>query len=62
MDLDPPWRLLLGLLDGSRTGEELAAQMQARLAQSGRDIPLERVNELTWQQLWLFARQGLLIA
>jgi hypothetical protein len=35
--------------------------MQAMLAQSGRDLPLERLRELTWQQLWLFARQGLLV-
>jgi SAM-dependent methyltransferase len=60
MDLDPPGRMLLGLLDGSRTVDELAAQMQATLAQSGMDMPLERLNELIWQQLWLFARQGLL--
>jgi len=60
MDLDPPGRMLLGLLDGSRTADELAAQMQAMLAQSGLDMPQERLNELIWQQLWLFARQGLL--
>jgi hypothetical protein len=35
--------------------------MQAGLAQSGLDVPLERVKDLTWQQLWLFARQGLLL-
>jgi SAM-dependent methyltransferase len=62
IDLDRPGRILLGLLDGSRTVDELTAQMQATLAQSGVDMPLERLNELTWQQLWLFARQGLLVA
>ncbi|HQS81040.1 MAG TPA: class I SAM-dependent methyltransferase [Thiobacillus sp.] len=61
MDLDAPGRMLLGRLDGSRTVDELAAQMQAMLAQSGRDLPLARLRELTWQQLWLFARQGLLV-
>ncbi|MBW8306272.1 MAG: methyltransferase regulatory domain-containing protein, partial [Thiobacillus sp.] len=61
MDLDAPGRMLLGRLDGSRTVDELAAQMQAMLAQSGRDLPMERLRELTWQQLWLFARQGLLV-
>ena len=61
MDLDPAGRMLLGTLDGSRTVDELAALMQATLAQSGLDMPLGRLNELTWQQLWLFARQGLLI-
>jgi SAM-dependent methyltransferase len=61
MDLDAPGRMLLGKLDGSCTVDELAAQMQATLAQSGRDLPLERLSELTWQQLWLFARQGLLV-
>lgn len=62
MDLDPPGRLLLGWLDGRRTVDELTLQMQASLAQSGVDLPLERLRELTWQQLWLFARQGLLMA
>ncbi|PKO63335.1 MAG: hypothetical protein CVU23_11285, partial [Betaproteobacteria bacterium HGW-Betaproteobacteria-17] len=61
MDLDAPGRMLLGRLDGSRTVDELAAQMQAMLAQSGRDLPLERLRELTWQQMWLFARHGLLV-
>ncbi len=61
LDLDAPGRMLLGSLDGSRTVDELAARMQGMLAQSGRDLPLERLRELTWQQLWLFARQGLLV-
>ncbi|MHB1186712.1 methyltransferase domain-containing protein [Thiobacillus sp.] len=61
IDLDPAGRALLAALDGSRTVDELAAHMQATLAQSGLELPLERVQELTWQQLWLFARQGLLV-
>lgn len=61
LDLDPAGRALLAALDGSRSVDELAAHMQATLAQSGLELPLERVKELTWQQLWLFARQGLLV-
>jgi SAM-dependent methyltransferase len=61
MDLDPAGRMLLSALDGSQTVDALAARMQAGLAQSGLDVPLERVKDLTWQQLWLFARQGLLL-
>lgn len=60
IDLDPAGRMLLGGLDGRRTVDELACQMQATLAQSGMDLPLDRVRELTWHQVWLFARQGLL--
>jgi len=62
MDLDPAGRALLSALDGSRTVDELAAHMQATLAQSGLELPLDRVRELTCQQLWLFARQGLLVS
>jgi SAM-dependent methyltransferase len=62
IDLDPAGRLLLDWLEGSRTIDELALQMQSSLAPSGVDLPLERLRELTWQQLWLFARQGLLMA
>ncbi|MDP3584125.1 MAG: class I SAM-dependent methyltransferase [Thiobacillus sp.] len=62
IDLDPAGRLLLGWLDGRRTVDELTLQMQASLARSGVDLPLERLREPTWQQLWLFARQGLLMA
>ncbi len=61
MDLDPAGRALLAMLDGSRSIDELAALMQATLAQSGQVLPLERVKELTWQQVWLFTRQGLLL-
>jgi len=61
MDLDAPGRRLLGMLDGSRTKEELAAVMQQMLAAQGLEMPLETVGKLTLQQLWLFARQGLLV-
>lgn len=60
MDLDAHGRALLGMLDGTRTQEELLAPMQARLAEAGVDLPADRVHALTQQQLWLFARQGLL--
>lgn len=60
MDLDAPGRLLLGLLDGSRTVDELAAIMHAALADAGQDQSLEAVRAMTHRQLWLFARQGLL--
>jgi SAM-dependent methyltransferase len=60
MDLDPAGRTLLGALDGSRTFDELVAFMQAELAKTGLDLPLDQLHELTAQQLWLFARQGLL--
>lgn len=60
MDLDAHGRALLGLLDGTRTFGELVDLMRARLADAGLDLPADRVNALTQQQLWLFARQGLL--
>lgn len=62
IDLDGPGRRLLGMLDGSRTLPELAAVMQQTLAMQGLDLPLETVGELTRRQLWLFARQGVLVA
>lgn len=62
MDLDAPGRILLGLLDGSRTIDALTVVMQARLADAGGDPSLETVREMTRRQLWLFARQGLLAA
>ena len=62
MDLDAPGRILLGLLDGSRTIDALAVIMQARLADAGGDLSLETVREMTHRLLWLFARQGLLVA
>ncbi len=61
MDMDPAGRMLLSALDGSQTVDALAARMQAALAHAGLEVPLARVKELTWQQLWLFARQGLLV-
>ena len=62
MDLDVPGRLLLDLLDGTRTLDELTTRMQSLLAQAGMDCTLETLRELTHRQLWLFARQGLLTA
>ncbi len=61
LELDEPARILLGLLDGSCTIDELADSMQARLAQAGQELSRETIRELTHQQLWLFARQGLLV-
>lgn len=60
MDVDAPGRMLLGMLDGSRSVAELAAAMRSALADQGMALPLETVAELTHQQLWLFARHGLL--
>ena len=60
MDLDEPGRILLGLLDGSRTVDELVDAMHVALAERGWKGSRDTVRELTWQQLWLFARQGLL--
>ena len=60
MDMDAPGRILLGLLDGSRTADELAAVMRVTLAKAGVDRSPETVSELTHRQLWRFARQGLL--
>ena len=60
MDLDEPGRVLLGLLDGSRSVDELVDAMQKLLAGRGWNGPRQTVSELVWQQLWLFARQGLL--
>lgn len=61
MDLDQPGRTLLGLLDGSRTQGELAAMMQTVLNEAGRPLPRQTVDALTQRQLWLFARQGVLM-
>jgi SAM-dependent methyltransferase len=60
MDIDVAGRMLLGLLDGRRTLDELATLMQRALAAQGVDVPPETVAALTQRQLWLFARQGLL--
>ncbi len=62
MDLDAAGRTLLAALDGSRTLDELADFMRAALAQSGVELPLLEVRTLTERQLWLFARQGLLVS
>jgi hypothetical protein len=61
MDLDEPGRILLGLLDGSRTVDQLVDAMHEALAARGWNGSRETVNELTCQQLWLCARQGLLL-
>lgn len=61
VDLDFAGRLLLGALDGSRSLDALAAWMQAQLAENGLALPLEQIEELTRQQLWLYVRQGLLV-
>jgi len=62
MELDAPGRILLGMLDGRRTADELTVAMRRTLAAQGLELPLKTVDELTRQQLWLFARQGLLLA
>jgi hypothetical protein len=62
MDMDAPGRQLLTLLDGSHTLDELAGLMHARLLDSGLSLTREQVDALTHQQLWLFARQGLMAA
>jgi SAM-dependent methyltransferase len=61
MDIDEPGRVLLGMLDGSRSIDDLVEAMRAMLEERGWQGPRETVRELTWQQLWLFARQGLLV-
>lgn len=62
LDLDAPARQLLGLLDGTRAREELARQMRAELGERGIERTAADVDALTDQQLWTFARQGLLDA
>jgi hypothetical protein len=62
MDLDPPGRALLAMLDGRRSFAELVTAMRETLAAAGAALPRETVAELTQRQLWLFARQGLLQA
>jgi SAM-dependent methyltransferase len=60
MDLDAPARELLGLLDGRHTLDDLSMHMQASLKRSGLDLPRAQIDAMTQQQLWRFARQGLL--
>lgn len=60
LDLDTPARHLLALLDGRHDIDALAAAMRAMLAQSGIELPAAHIEALTHQQLWRFARQGLL--
>jgi SAM-dependent methyltransferase len=62
LELDVFRRILLALLDGSYSIDTLAATMQAKLAQTGWVRSQETIRELTQQQLWLFARHGVLTA
>jgi SAM-dependent methyltransferase len=62
LELDAPARILLGMLDGSRSLDQLTAIMQAALAQAGLEQSREALREMTQRQLWLFARHGLLVA
>ena len=62
LDLDAAARYLLGLLDGTRSRATLARLMQSVLADLGVARSLAEVEQLTDQQLWTFARQGLLEA
>ncbi len=60
MGLDAPARELLGLLDGEHTLDDLSTHMQARLKRGGLDLPWAQIDAMTQQQVWRFARQGLL--
>ncbi|MBS0310321.1 MAG: methyltransferase domain-containing protein [Proteobacteria bacterium] len=60
LELDEPGRILLGLLDGSRTLDELAVVFRDVLADAGYEQTLETVQAMTHRLVWLFARQGLL--
>jgi Predicted methyltransferase regulatory domain/PKMT, C-terminal winged helix domain len=62
LELDAPARILLGMLDAGKSIDQLAAVMQATLAQAGLQQSREAIQEMTQRQLWLFARQGLLVA
>lgn len=62
LDLDEPGRILLGLLDGSRTLDEITTMLQNALADAGYELTPEIVQAMTHRQVWLFARQGLLTA
>ncbi len=61
LDLDAAGRELLACLDGTHTQDALSARMHASLRRAGLDLPRAHVDALTAQQLWQFARQGLLI-
>ena len=60
LDLDAPGRRLLGLLDGSRTLDELTGILRDELADAAGGQTLESVQAMTHRMVWLFARQGLL--
>ncbi|MBD3811567.1 MAG: methyltransferase domain-containing protein [Betaproteobacteria bacterium] len=61
LELDEPGRILLGLLDGSRTLDELAVILRNVLTDAGYERTLETVQAMTHRLVWLFARQGLLM-
>lgn len=61
LDLDAAGRELLGCLDGTHTQDALSAHMHASLRRAGLDLPRAHVDVLTAQQLWRFARQGVLV-
>jgi SAM-dependent methyltransferase len=60
LDVDVYGRTLLALLDGDHSLDALTAAMQAKLADASQSMDEGVVAELTRQQLWLFARQGVL--
>ena len=60
LELDEPGRILLGLLDGNRTLDELAVVLRNVLADAGYEQTPETVLALTHRMVWLFSRQGLL--
>jgi hypothetical protein len=60
LELDEPGRILLGLLDGNRTLDELAVVLRNVLADAGYEQTPETVQAMTHRMAWLFARQGLL--
>jgi hypothetical protein len=62
LDVDDYGRTLLGMLDGDHALDVLTAAMHAKLTDAGQSMDGDLVAELTRQQLWLFARQGLLSA
>lgn len=61
LDLDEPGRILLGLLEGSRTLDELTLILRNVLAEAGYEQSLEAARAMTHRLVWLYARQGLLV-
>ncbi len=61
IELDAPGRFLLAGLDGSRPADALAASLQAWADEShAASLPTDLADTIH-RQLWLFARQGLLV-